>query len=127
MYVKIEVSIMSSSVTSSSAASPGRHVASKASIVLAFACLYILWGSTFTAIRIGALSMPTLLLAGPRFLISGAIMLVWCRARGMRIFLPLRTMAILVLLSILLLGTGHIGLVFAEKYIPSGLCSLGWE
>ena len=70
--------------------------------------------------------MPTLLLAGPRFLISGAIMLVWCRARGMRIILPFRTMAILVLLSILLLGTGHIGLVFAEKYIPSGLCSLGF-
>jgi drug/metabolite transporter (DMT)-like permease len=95
-----------------------------ASVVIAFACLYFFWGSTYAAIRIGAQTMPTLLLAGPRFLISGVLMLIWCRFRGLRILLPARTMGMLLLLGILLLGTGHIGLVYAEKYISSGLCSL---
>lgn len=104
-----------------------RHkAASTAAIVLAFGCLYFFWGSTYTAIRIGALSMPTLLLAGPRFLISGLIMLVWCKLRGIRILHDRRSMGMLLLLSVLLLGTGHIGLVFAERYIPTGLCSLGF-
>ena len=51
----------------------------KLSIVLAFASVYFFWGSTYTAIRIGAAEMPALLLAGTRFLIAGAILLAWCR------------------------------------------------
>ena len=42
--------------------------ASKTTIVLAFAGVYFFWGSTYTAIRIGAPEMPALLLAGTRFL-----------------------------------------------------------
>lgn len=95
-------------------------------VVVAFACLYFFWGSTYTAIRIGAQTMPTLLLAGPRFLISGAIMLAWCALTGRQIWLPRRTMAMILLISVLLLCGGHITLVFAEKYVPSGLCSLGF-
>lgn len=104
-----------------------RHrAATTAAIVLAFGCLYFFWGSTYTAIRIGALSMPTLLLAGPRFLFSGLIMLAWCKLRGIQVLHDRRAMGMLLLLAVLLLGTGHIGLVFAERYIPSGLCSLGF-
>ena len=46
-----------------------------ASVVLAFASVYFFWGSTYTAIRIGAAEMPALLLAGTRFLIAGTILL----------------------------------------------------
>jgi hypothetical protein len=53
--------------------------ATAASITLAFASVYFFWGSTYTAIRIGAAQMPALLLAGTRFLIAGAILLAWCR------------------------------------------------
>ena len=59
--------------------------ATPASIVLAFASVYFFWGSTYTAIRIGAAQMPALLLAGTRFLIAGAILLAWCRLRGLRL------------------------------------------
>jgi drug/metabolite transporter (DMT)-like permease len=102
----------------------GKKSASKASIVLAFASVYFFWGSTFTAIRIGAAEMPALLLAGTRFLIAGTILLTWCRLRGLRLVFPTRTMLLLGLIGLLLLGGGNVGLVYAEETIPSGLASL---
>jgi len=56
-------------------ASPQQKPATTATLVLAFASVYFFWGSTYTAIRIGAAEMPALLLAGTRFLIAGAILL----------------------------------------------------
>jgi drug/metabolite transporter (DMT)-like permease len=98
--------------------------ASTASIVLAFASVYFFWGSTFTAIRIGAADMPALLLAGTRFLIAGLILLGWCRWRGLRLMWPAKTMLLLALVGLLLLGGGNVGLVYAERIVPSGLASL---
>ncbi len=101
-----------------------RRAAPAASIVLAFASVYFFWGSTYTAIRIGAAEMPALLLAGTRFLIAGAILLAWCRWRGLRLIFPPKTMLLLGLIGLLLLGGGNVGLVYAEETIPSGLASL---
>ena len=101
-----------------------KRAASPASIVLAFAAVYFFWGSTYTAIRIGAADMPALLFAGTRFLIAGAILLAWCRIRKLRIFWPIREMMIFCAVGLLLLGCGNVGLVYAERTMPSGLSSL---
>src|ERR1700739_975976 len=111
------------SATAESGSSPSRP-ATKVSIVLAFASVYFFWGSTYTAIRIGAAEMPALLLAGTRFLIAGAILLAWCRWRGLRLVFPARTMLLLGFMGLLLLGGGNVGLVYAEQTLPSGLSSL---
>ena len=103
-----------------------RKAASTTSIVLAFLSVYFFWGSTYTAIRVGAAEMPALLLAGTRFLIAGLILLGWCRWRGLRILWPAKTMAILGLVGMLLLGAGNVGLVYAEETLPSGLASLAF-
>jgi drug/metabolite transporter (DMT)-like permease len=103
---------------------PKKKAATTASIVLAFASVYFFWGSTYTAIRIGAADMPALLLAGTRFLIAGAILLAWCRWRGLRLFWPAPNMLRLTLIGLLLLGGGNVGLVYAERTVPSGLASL---
>jgi drug/metabolite transporter (DMT)-like permease len=103
---------------------PQNKTASKASIVLAFACVYFFWGSTYTAIRIGATQMPALLLAGTRFLIAGAILLAWCRWRGLKVNWPPKTMLMLGAVGLLLLGGGNVGLVYAEQTVPSGMASL---
>jgi drug/metabolite transporter (DMT)-like permease len=95
-----------------------------ASIVLAFASVYFFWGSTYTAIRIGAAEMPALLLAGTRFLIAGSILLAYCKVRGLQLFFPTKTMLLLALIGLLLLSGGNVGLVYAEETIPSGLASL---
>lgn len=105
---------------------PTKKAATTASIVLAFASVYFFWGSTYTAIRIGAEQMPALLLAGTRFLIAGSILIAWCRWRGMQLMWPAATMLRLGLIGLLLLGTGNVALVFAEKTVPSGLASLIW-
>ena len=104
----------------------GRKGASTASIVLAFFCVYFFWGSTYTAIRVGAGQMPALLLAGTRFLVAGLILLGWCRWRGLRLSWPPKTMLTLSLIGLLLLGGGNVGLVFAEKSLSSGLASLAF-
>ena len=105
-------------------AHPKQKAATTASIVLAFASVYFFWGSTYTAIRIGAAEMPALLLAGTRFLIAGAILLGWCRRRGLRLAWPPKTMLTLGLIGLLLLAGGNVGLVYAERTVPSGLASL---
>jgi drug/metabolite transporter (DMT)-like permease len=103
---------------------PAKKAVSRASIVLAFASVYFFWGSTYTAIRIGATEMPALLLAGTRFLIAGGILLLWCRWRGLRIIWPAGNMLRLGLIGLLLLGGGNVGLIYAEKTVSSGLASL---
>lgn len=103
---------------------PKENRATKVTILLAFASVYFFWGSTYTAIRIGAAEMPALLLAGTRFLIAGSILLAWCRWRGLRLAWPSNTMLMLAFIGLLLLGGGNVGLVYAERTIPSGLASL---
>ena len=93
-------------------------------VPIAFGCVFLFWGSTYTAIKIGTQYMPALLLTGVRFLISGALMLAFCRIRGMRIFHSAREMAWLALLGLLMLGIGNSALVFSEKALPSGLAAL---
>jgi drug/metabolite transporter (DMT)-like permease len=92
--------------------------------VVAFACLYFFWGSTFTAIRIGAQTMPALLMGGTRYILSGSLMLVWCWWRGYKLMAPRREMAITALIGLLLLGGGNMGLIYAERVVPSVLASL---
>jgi drug/metabolite transporter (DMT)-like permease len=106
------------------AAHPQRKAATTGSIVLAFASVYFFWGSTYTAIRVGAAEMPALLLAGVRFLVAGAILLAWCRWRGLRLFWPSKTMLTLSLIGLFLLSGSNVSLVYAEQTIPSGLASL---
>jgi drug/metabolite transporter (DMT)-like permease len=106
------------------AAHPENKAATTASIVLAFASVYFFWGSTYTAIRIGTALMPALLLAGTRFLIAGAVLLAWCRWRGLRLMWPPKTMWMLSLIGLFLLSGSNVSLVYAEKTVPSGLASL---
>jgi len=93
-------------------------------VVFAFACVYIFWGSTYLAIRIGASELPAFFLAGTRFLIAGPLMLLFCWLRGMRLVGSLRSMLWTVALGVLLLTAGNVGLVYGEKYLASGLASL---
>jgi drug/metabolite transporter (DMT)-like permease len=111
-------------MSSAASASDQSKSAKPVAIVLAFASVYFFWGSTFTAIRIGAAEMPALLLAGTRFLVAGGILLAWCGWRGFRLVWAPRMMLRLGLIGLLLLGGGNVGLVYAEKTVPSGLASL---
>jgi drug/metabolite transporter (DMT)-like permease len=101
-----------------------RRDASSLAIPFAFGCVYFFWGSTYTAIKVGVQYLHPLVLGGTRFLIAGLLLLAFCGLRGMRILLPKREMAWLILIGLLLLGCGNIGLIFGETYLPSGLAAL---
>ena len=51
-------------------------------VLLAFAIIYFVWGSTFLAIRVGVREVPPFLLAGMRFLVAGTVLYGWMRMKG---------------------------------------------
>ncbi|HEY2235608.1 MAG TPA: EamA family transporter [Candidatus Angelobacter sp.] len=93
-------------------------------IIVAFALLYVLWGSTYLAMRVIVRDMPPYVAGTVRYLIAGPIMLVACALLGRKIRLTRRDLGQLLVISILLLSIGNIGILWAEEYIPSGLASL---
>src|ERR1700733_13170798 len=51
-------------------------------VVMAFLAIYVLWGTTFLAIRIAVLEVPPLFAAGVRFFTAGVLLYVFTRLRG---------------------------------------------
>ena len=96
----------------------------RSKIVLAFACVYFFWGSTYVAIRFGVEVLPPFVLASVRFLIAGPIMLAICAIRGVSLRLTRREFGLLAAIGILMLGLGNMGLVWCEQYLSSGLAAL---
>src|SRR6266702_2015256 len=92
-------------------------------IILAFAALYLIWGSTYLGIRFAIETIPPFLMAGARVLIAGLIMysIAWSQGIGQSTWQNWRTS--LIIGACLLLG-GNGGVTISEKYIDSGLAAL---
>jgi drug/metabolite transporter (DMT)-like permease len=91
--------------------------------LLAFGIIYLVWGSTFLAIRIGVHEVPPLLFAAIRFLIAGAVLTGWMMAKGER--LPSGQQWTSVLLLAFLIFVVDYGLLFwAEQRVPSGIAAV---
>ncbi|MBZ5618949.1 MAG: EamA family transporter [Acidobacteriia bacterium] len=98
-----------------------RHPLFKPYLALAAVCIF--WGTTYLGIRMSLESFPPLLLVSARYVISGSLLLLFARARG--IYLPRgRELAAACFSGFLTLGIGNGGLVFAEVIIPSGIAGL---
>jgi len=92
-------------------------------VLLAFAIIYFVWGSTFLAIRIGVREVPPFLLAGMRFVIAGFVLFAWMRAKGTA-FPTGREWRSVGLLAVLFFVLDY-GLVFwAEVRVPSGITAV---
>jgi drug/metabolite transporter (DMT)-like permease len=92
----------------------------------ALAIVYVVWGSTYLAIRVVVRSMPPFAAMGARFLIAGALMALLVRWRGGRgaLAVPRRGFASAALVGVLLLVAGNGGVALAERTVPSGLAAL---
>ncbi len=95
----------------------------KAKLLLAFLSVYLVWGSTYLAIRIVLESYPPFLMASARFLLAGSILLLLTRNSG-AFHLNRKQFGSVVLLGFLLLLCGNGGVVWAEERISSGLTAL---
>jgi drug/metabolite transporter (DMT)-like permease len=96
----------------------------RARLIAAFAAVYLIWGSTYLAIHFAVETLPPLLMAGVRFMLAGAIILLWSRLRTGTAG-PTRRDWITGLISgaLLLLG-GNGAVVWAEQRVPSGIAAL---
>ena len=62
-----------------------RKRSNRIKLVLAFAAVYVIWGSTYLGIKYAIETLPPLLMAGGRFLIAGSVLYAWADSRGRRI------------------------------------------
>jgi len=96
---------------------------SRAHIALAFAAIYLIWGSTYLGIRYAVETIPPLLMMGTRHLTAGLFTYAFVRRPGGPAPQPAQWMYAAVLGAALFLG-GHGILAWAEQKIPSGLAAL---
>jgi drug/metabolite transporter (DMT)-like permease len=92
-------------------------------VLLSFAIIYFVWGSTFLAIRVGVREVPPFLLAGMRFLIAGLVLYLWMRAKGTPspTFHEWRAASLLAIFIFVF----DYGLLFwAEQRVPSGIAAV---
>jgi len=101
----------------------GRTHATRAQIIAAFASIYLVWGSTYLAIRYAIETIPPFIMGGARFLASGVLLYVWARYRGAPKPKRLHWRNAVIAGAFLLLG-GNGAVVWAEQYVPSGLTAL---
>jgi drug/metabolite transporter (DMT)-like permease len=92
-------------------------------LLLAFFAIYVLWGSTYLAIRIAVESVPPFFAAAVRFLIAGAALYPWARLRG-ELAPTRRQWKNLVLLGGLMFLAPYGGLFWAEKTLASGIAAV---
>src|SRR5947207_11675852 len=92
-------------------------------ILLAFAIIYFVWGSTFLAIRVGVREVPPFLLAAMRFLAAGLVLYGWMIARGER-SPDMRQWMSAFLLALLIFVIDYGLLFWAEQRVPSGIAAV---
>ena len=100
-------------------ASPGRTLPSSGSIAACLAAVYLIWGTTYFAIKVAIGELPPFLLAATRFLVAGSLLLGWQVLRG-RPMPTAREWRGAATLGFFLLVVGNGSVVVAEHWISSG-------
>jgi drug/metabolite transporter (DMT)-like permease len=89
----------------------------------AFAAVYLVWGSTYLAIRVAVETLPAFLSAGVRFVVAGGLMFAVLRARGIPAPSPIQWRQTLITGTLMLVG-GNGLVVWAERTLSSGFTAL---
>jgi drug/metabolite transporter (DMT)-like permease len=103
-------------------ASPEKKV-STAMVIVAFAIVYVVWGSTYFFIQVALKDFPPMIMGAFRFLAAGILLLGWCLINGERTgtWKEIKP-AVVTGLMLLLGGTGAV--IWAEKWLPSSLVAV---
>lgn len=105
------------------ASPPASADPSTSKLLGAFGVVYVVWGSTYLAIRFAIETLPPLLMASVRFLIAGLILFAWARGRGAPRPTPAQWKSASIVGGLMFVG-GNGGVVLAEQWVPSGLVAL---
>ena len=97
--------------------------ASTAMVVLAFATVYIVWGSTYFFIQKALTGFPPFLIGVLRFIAAGLLMMAWCAIKGEKIFdFPSIKTAAVTGLLLLFVGNGVV--IWVEQTLPSAMVAI---
>lgn len=97
--------------------------ASTIMVILAFATVYLVWGSTYFFISKAVQDFPPLIMGALRFIAAGGIMFIWCLIKGENLWNWKQIKAALVT-GVLLLFIGNGCVIWAEKTLPSSLVAV---
>ena len=92
-------------------------------VALAFAAVYLIWGSTYLGIAFALESFPPFILGGVRFVLAGSALYAWARWRGAPRPEPVHWRSA-ALLGVLFFLCGNGSVVWAEQTVPSGLTAV---
>ena len=92
-------------------------------VVIAFATVYLVWGSTYFFIQKAVQHIPAFMLGALRFLIAGILMMMWCGIKGERIW-DWNNIKPAAITGILLLFVGNGAVIWAEQTLPSSLVAV---
>jgi drug/metabolite transporter (DMT)-like permease len=99
------------------------NAASRLHVGAAFAAVYLIWGSTYLAIRFAIETLPPFFMAGARFIVAGSLLYTWAWWRGAPRPTRLHWREAAIVGGLMLLG-GNGSVTWAEQRIPSGLAAL---
>ena len=93
-------------------------------VALAFLTVYLVWGSTYLAIRVGVRHLPPALFAGARFLGAGLLLMVYARLAHQRLPRARREWRNILVAAVLLLVGANGLVVWGEQWVPSNQAAL---
>lgn len=93
-------------------------------IVLAFFAIYVIWGATYLLNKIAVTELPAFMLAGTRFIIAGLLIFGIAKASGRSLSISKKQLGNTIIAGFLFLTFGNGVVVWALKYIDSGLAAL---
>jgi drug/metabolite transporter (DMT)-like permease len=100
-----------------------KPTAPKALVLISFAAIYLIWGSTYLGILIAIKSIPPFIMAGTRFLAAGILLLTFALVKGER--LPDSASVLKIAFSgLLMLFIGNGAVTWVEQYLPSGFAAI---
>lgn len=93
-------------------------------VALAFAAVYLIWGSTYLAIRVGVAELPPALFAGVRFVIAGVLLTIYARFHRQAFPQTRREWRTIAVVAVLLLVFANGLVVWGEQWVPSNEAAL---
>jgi len=105
--------------------SPKHHDPSwRLKVILAFAAVYIIWGSTYLAIRVGVQQLPPAFFAGMRFVAAGALLALYARLSGQKFPASWREWCTIAITALFMLVGANGLVVWGEQWVPSNQAAL---
>ncbi|WP_374948768.1 EamA family transporter [Mucilaginibacter sp.] len=102
------------------------HIQQKAPallVVLAFATVYVVWGSTYFFIQVAINGFPPMLMGALRFIVAGLLMLTWCYFKGDKLWIT-KDVIHSGVSGLLMLGLGNGIVIWVEQVLPSAMVAI---